>query len=131
MIEKRWRKTAWGLVLAVVLALASAGRVPAGVRCGGGLVTEGDTQYEARQKCGEPNHIESWEEERILREYARPRAYDDSIYRRREGYREPLLVKETIRIEVWTYDWGSSRLLHYLRFENGRLTEISTGGYGN
>ena len=102
----------------------------AGVRCSGEVITEGDTTYETRKHCGEPDHIDSWEEERILRDFRRRRT-DDDIYGRGRGYREPFLVKETIRVEIWTYDWGPSRLIHLLRFENGKLRDIETGGYGN
>jgi hypothetical protein len=39
-------------------------------RCGTELVDEGDTKYEVTHKCGEPDHIESWEEERIQRDFS-------------------------------------------------------------
>ena len=118
-----------GVMVLAVLMIPVA--VEGGVRCGGRLVEVGDTRYDARKACGEPDHIESWEEERVLRDYRYPGTVDDGIYRRSRTDREPLVVTETTEIEVWTYDWGPHRLIHYLRFENGRLTEIETGGYGN
>lgn len=119
------------LVLLTALTWVSPAPLPAGVRCSGAVISEGDTTYEARRHCGEPDHIDAWEEERVLREFHRRRTLDDTdIYSRRRGYREPFLVKETIRVEIWTYDWGYTRLIHHLRFENGKLTEIETGGYG-
>jgi hypothetical protein len=117
-------------LLITALTLAMPPSLSAGVRCSGEVVAEGDTTYEARQHCGDPDHIDAWEEERIMRDFRRRRLDETDIHRRGRGYREPFLVKETIQVEIWTYDWGSSRLIHRLRFENGRLTDIETGGYG-
>ena len=39
-------------------------------------------------------------------------------------------VFELIRIEEWTYNFGSTRFIRFLRFENGLLRNISRGGYG-
>ncbi|MEN6321862.1 MAG: DUF2845 domain-containing protein [Syntrophaceae bacterium] len=38
---------------------------------------------------------------------------------------------ETVEIEEWTYNLGSSRFIYYLTFENGELTRIESGGYGD
>jgi hypothetical protein len=119
------------VLLMAALILAVPPPLSAGVRCSGEVISEGDTTYEARKHCGDPDHIDAWEEERIMRDFRRRRLDENDIYRRGRGYREPFLVKETIRVEIWIYDWGPSRLIHRLRFENGRLTDIETGGYGN
>jgi hypothetical protein len=37
---------------------------------------------------------------------------------------------EEIQIEEWVYNFGSSRLKQYLRFENGELKEIKSLGRG-
>jgi hypothetical protein len=99
-----------------------------GFRCNGRIVTEGDYSYDVLSRCGEPDHVEAWEEERISRDFYRPL----EPHRRRDNelYREPFLVKEHVLIEVWTYNLGRQRLTRYLRFENGRLVEITTGDYG-
>jgi hypothetical protein len=34
-------------------------------------------------------------------------------------------------IERWTYNFGSTKFIRYLRFVNDRLTAIRTGQYGN
>jgi hypothetical protein len=98
------------------------------LRCGTRLVSEGDTKAEVVYKCGEPGQVESWEEERIMRDYQEP--LYQSRYREYLRYRDPFLVKEHVKIEEWTYNLGSSRLIRYLRFENGILRYIATGGYG-
>jgi len=40
------------------------------------------------------------------------------------------LAKELITIEEWEYNFGATQFIRYLRFENGRLREITTGDYG-
>ncbi|MGE5842624.1 MAG: DUF2845 domain-containing protein [Deltaproteobacteria bacterium] len=98
-------------------------------RCGTQLVGEGDSRYEVQHKCGEPDHIEYWEEERIQRDFGLRREYD-----KRSGQqywtRTPLFVKEKVRVEEWTYNPGPTEFIRYLRFENGILTDISTGDKG-
>ena len=98
-------------------------------RCGTELVDEGDTKYEVMHKCGEPDHIESWEEDRIQRDFGLRREYDTHTGRY-NWYRAPFLVNEKVRIEEWTYNPGPTEFIRYLRFENGILTNISTGDKG-
>jgi hypothetical protein len=38
--------------------------------------------------------------------------------------------KEKVKIEEWTYNPGPTDFIRYLRFENGILTNISTGDKG-
>jgi hypothetical protein len=101
----------------------------ADLRCGTKLVHEGDTKAEVIHKCRKPNFVEAWEEEHIQRHY-----YHVPTFSTRRGeyswYREPFLVKELIRIEEWTYNFGSTRFIRFLRFENGLLTDVSRGRYG-
>ncbi|MEM1026080.1 MAG: DUF2845 domain-containing protein [Myxococcota bacterium] len=44
--------------------------------------------------------------------------------------RKGLSYQQTGVVERWTYNFGSNRLLRYFRFENGRLVDKETGGYG-
>lgn len=98
-------------------------------RCGTSLVSEGDTKPEVIQKCGEPDYIDSWEEVRISRDFPSSRE-NDLKTRSYRSYREPILVKEYVAIDVWTYNLGSNRFTRYLSFENGILREITTGKRG-
>jgi len=98
-------------------------------RCGTELVDEGDTKYEVMHKCGEPDHIESWEEDRIQRDFGLRREYDNRTGQY-NWYRAPFLVKEKVKIEEWTYNPGPTEFIRYLRFENGILTNIATGDKG-
>ena len=117
-------------ILLITVLFFALGEVSfAGLRCGTELVHEGDGKAEVIHKCGEPSFVESWGEERIQRDF-----YYGPIFspRTREyhWYREPLLVKELVRIEEWTYNFGSTRFIRFLRFENGILTEMAVGDYG-
>ena len=47
---------------------------------------------------------------------------------------DPEQVSETIEVvlkQVWTFNFGSSRLLYILTFLEGSLVKIDTGGYGH
>lgn len=99
------------------------------LRCGTRLVSRGDTKYEVIHKCGEPAYVEAWEDELIQRDFGLRRDFD-SERRRYTWHREPFLVKEKVRIEEWTYNFGPTRFVRYLRFENGILTAIWTGDKG-
>ena len=75
--------------------------------CGNELVSKGDTTAEVFLKCGEP----FWKERHLEKE--------------RSGGRKVYIV-----IEDWIYNFGPSKWLYFLRFENGELIEIDTRGYG-
>lgn len=100
-----------------------------GFRCGTKLVSEGDFKPRVLNECGEPTHIEIWHEERVY-DYFAPYSYNDYFDRERRRYRTPILVKELITIERWTYNLGNHKLVRYLTFENGRLVLIATGEHG-
>lgn len=74
--------------------------------CPDGIVGEGDRQFEVLRRCGEPD----------LRDVS------DAVYL--PGYG---VISAT---EVWYYNRGASRLVRILRFRDGRLVGIETGGYG-
>jgi len=98
-------------------------------RCGTSLVNEGDTKAEVDRKCGEPDYVDSWKEERIDRNFRVERQYDPRA-RSYKFNREPFLVKEEVKIDVWTYNLGPTQFIRYLTFENGILTEITAGDKG-
>ncbi len=96
-------------------------------RCGTRIVSPGDTASEVIYKCGQPDHVETWEETRVSRDFYKNIPGDPDTP---EFYREPFLVKEYVRVEEWEYNLGPTQFIRYLRFENGRLRRITTGGYG-
>ncbi|MGD8970897.1 MAG: DUF2845 domain-containing protein [Desulfobacterales bacterium] len=93
------------------------------LRCGGGLVSVGDTTAKVFEKCGEPTKESKWEEGH--------NTYISQIYDyEKERYRLPELIKGPILMELWTYDFGSNKFIRYLHFANGRLIRIETGEKG-
>jgi len=82
-------------------------------RCRDGrLLAEGDKTAEVLKKCGEPDLIDRWYDEFVLREGA-------STER-----------KVTVPVEQWTYNFGPRHFIYILEFRNGRLEDIERGGYG-
>ena len=114
-------------ILPVVLLLTvTTGVVASDFFCGSKIVTVRDHKHDVLRKCGEPSYVEVWEEVRVKRDFG------PGLMNTETGWhRLPLFVKELVTIEEWEYNWGSTRFIRYLRFENGRLTRISEGDYGN
>lgn len=92
-------------------------------RCGGKLINTGDRTIDVISKCGPPD----WKDEHI--EKRLERVYNDP-YHRDQDYREPVAAVVEVRVEEWYYNSGPHRFIRILRFENGTLVSIETGGYG-
>jgi hypothetical protein len=89
-------------------------------RCHARLVYIGDSKADVYSKCGEPDHIDEWEEN--------PNGYTSKIYDyEKERYQLPELIKGPIRFEQWTYDLGPNQFNRYLFFQNGELYKIERG----
>jgi len=97
-----------------------------GLRCGTRLITVGYTKSKVISECGVPDYKDEWEEERIMRDFHSLAYYKDDY----EWGREPFLVKTVVKIEEWYYNFGRTRLTHYLRFRNGKLIKITIGERG-
>ena len=86
------------------------------LRCRGGLVIEGDSQFRVIKACGAPAFVNSYTKTKYV------------VYR---GYGAAFGHDVQIKVEEWTYNLGSRRLIAILRFENGILRSIETDqGYG-
>jgi len=100
------------MVLAVTIGTALA------LDCHGRLVVIGASPWEVKERCGEPTAIED------VMKHLPQRAYDPisqtSVY---------ILVP--VQQSIWTYNFGSTRLLYYLTFQEGKLIDITTGDYGH
>jgi hypothetical protein len=98
-------------LVAVLLLPATAGADA--LRCGSQLITEGDTIEEALARCGEPvERRRTW----ITRQ---PR-FDYG------GQEIPFPGREDVPVDVWTYDFGASRLMCRIRFVAGKVDSIAT-----
>jgi hypothetical protein len=115
------------LLVILLLVLEIPSQVfAAGLRCGTRLVAVGDTMSKVFSLCGGPDYTEEWEETRIMRDF-RFRFYSEDDY---EWGREPLLVEVPVKFEKWHYNFGPTRLIHYLKFRNGKLVKITFGERG-
>ena len=115
------------LILLSALPLETGAESPTSdLRCDQYVVLRGDRQSEVLRKCGNPSNVEVWEKESARRD-----AYKDIPVQSDEQLSQgPLFLREYIRVEEWEYNFGPTRFLYYLRFENGKLIRITVGDYG-
>ena len=104
------------------------------LRCGGRLITVGDFKARVLAECGEPDHIEVWEEERVYQFRHHPGYYgihENYEYSDRNyEYGKPYRVRKLVFVEEWTYNHGPGRFMDHLRLENGLVQRITSGDYG-
>lgn len=108
------------LIRACLLVALGALAQPASaaLRCGSRIITEGDTAGELLARCGQPDQVETRSVRRppIIWEDGRPwRVPGDDII---------------VKVEIWTYNLGSNRLMRRITLEDGRVKTIETLGYG-
>jgi len=95
-------------ILFATLILWSPGAHPQqslALRCENGIVDQGDRAFDVLRQCGEPDFVDRWFEGLAF-------AYPFGV-----------------EVEEWYYDFGPQRLVRMLRFRNGRLVSVETGGY--
>ncbi|HYE35800.1 DUF2845 domain-containing protein [Methylocaldum sp.] len=85
------------------------------LRCGSRLVTLGDYKLQVLSKCGEPIFTDSRIEFRVVRLYGSGLEFERYV---------------PVTIDEWTYNFGPNRFVQLLRFENGRLVDVESLGYG-
>jgi hypothetical protein len=88
---------------------------PPRASCDPAALAAGRLKLEVLARCGAPAAMDAWEEELRSAE--------------RHGGLE-IVHAVTVAIEVWTYDFGRNRFLRFVRFEDGKVTAVETGGYG-
>jgi len=113
------------LFMVILLLNATSVVTASDFSCGSKIITIRNHKYDVLRKCGEPSHVEVWEEVRIKRDLGFRLSETEMA-----SDRWPLLVKELVTVEEWEYNFGSNRFIRYLRFENGRLIRITEGDYG-
>jgi hypothetical protein len=103
-------------MVASAMMLGAAGIVDA-LDCEGRLVSMGATPWEVQAICGDPVQV-SDSVEIVLKPVYNPHGHVVGHL--------PVGVPK----QVWTYNFGSSRLMYILTFIEGALVKIDTGGYG-
>ena len=102
------------MMLIISILMLSVAPVYA-IRCGTQIVSEGDHKTSVRIKCGEPEAVE----ERVIYR---------TVQLTYAPHGDKIIVP--IEIEEWLYNFGPSRLMQQLWFENGKLVRIRSLGYG-
>ena len=106
--------------VAAILAPGPPANADDSLRCGSRLVSVGDGKDRVRALCGEPSDV-AFVGTIGRRGYPSTGQYDYSYF-------GPAWVE--MPVEIWTYNFGSHKLLRKLRFVGDELVEISTSGYG-
>lgn len=99
------------IAMLLALALWPAASAEA-MRCGSRIVSTGDYDFQVRERCGQPDWVDT------RRELLTRGAYGP-VERRAERV-----------IEDWYYDRGPSALVQRLVFVDGRLYRTESAGYG-
>jgi hypothetical protein len=116
--------TVLAAVLAALLMIVSNPAADDALRCSNRVVSLGATPPEITDKCGDPDYVEQWEEGGA--------GYIYQLFDYETGrYMAPRLLKGPVRMERWTYNFGSNKFVRYLTFQNGRLIKIKTGDKGS
>ena len=100
---------------AVVLGAAGIGHA---LDCEGRLVSIGASPWDVQTICGDPVQVSDTIEV-VLKPVYNPQGHV-------AGH-----VPVGVPKQVWTYNFGSSRLMYILTFLEGALVKIDTGGYGH
>jgi hypothetical protein len=96
--------------------------------CNSRIVSTGDSRYDVRAVCGEPDDATQRVEYRTSRgRVVGPCTRDGKKLR---CSRSEETVVEVV-IDEWTYDFGRNRFVQYLTFEQGRLATVKSGSYGH
>jgi hypothetical protein len=114
----RGRRRAGRLALLLAGLAAAAAAAADSFSCGSRVIATGMQDTDVRAACGDPTE-----------------ARHDGILRRPTIWSQgrPIVVggqPVPVPVERWLYDFGPSRLMRRLRFDDGVLVEITTLGYG-
>lgn len=115
--------------LIAVLALASAGVTAVrearadSLSCKDRILSTGDSAYQVRAVCGEPDAVTHRVEYRTIRQRVPVPCGGGRCWTTVERQVE-------VPIEEWTYDFGRYRFIQYVTFEDSVLLSVRSGGYG-
>lgn len=107
------------------------------LRCGSNVIDAGMRKIEVEQKCGAPASKDSRIEYRTVRKQRSVRGeysgYNDlyELRNRRDRLSEEEVETVQVVIEEWVYNFGSTRFMQLLIFEDGKLREVKDLGYGS
>ena len=98
------------------------------LRCGPYVINEGMFKEEVYGKCGRATSMSSHIEKRSTGNIVQNQQYfgrqGNAFPNSSFGYGQDYYVVVDVIVDEWIYNFGSSRIQQYLRFENGKLMEI-------
>ena len=105
----------------VLIFLFCCAEGAAAFQCGNGFISIGSFRDEVLDRCGPPAMSDSWQEERLVNPY--------TIY---YGYGQQFIVPNRVLVTVdrWVYNFGPTKFMRILTFENARLIRIESGRTG-
>lgn len=108
--------------LMLCLPLAALGE---SLQCGEKWITNGTSQAEVAARCGQPTQIEHQTTYGETGTAVGPAVGPFGVL-------PPIGVRSGSEtpVEVWTYNFGPTRLMQRIRFENGVVVKIESLGYG-
>lgn len=111
---------------AAALAIGLAPGTARALSCDGHLVEVGDSEAYVRSVCGEPTAFTSHTEMRAAVMPYGYYPYRGAPY----GYVPYGYAATTVQVDVLVYDFGPTRFVDELTFENGVLRADRVAGYG-
>jgi hypothetical protein len=105
-------------IAVVVVMLVVTIETALALDCHGRLVVIGASPWEVKERCGEPAAIED-----VLKHLPQ-RAYNPLS-------QTSFYILVPVQQSIWTDNFGSTRFLYYLTFQEGKLIDITTGDYGH
>jgi hypothetical protein len=118
----------WAALLSVAALALSPSAHADSLSCNSRIVSTGDSRYDVRSVCGEPDDAT----QRVEYRTRQGRVVGPCT---RHGKKLRCTHTEETVVEVvideWTYDFGRNRFIQYLTFEQGQLASIKTGSYGH
>lgn len=105
-----------GIVAAGAFGLALWAAPARAADCASAVISDGDTQAQVRERCGEPAQEETWRADLLGRATGPPPA--------------PVPAIAVFREAEWIYNPGPRHLLFAVRFRDGRVVRTETLGPG-
>ena len=116
------------LLLALAGLSVSASARADSLGCDGRIVSSGDSRYEVKAVCGEPDDASQRVEYRTLSGRVAGPCVREGGKLRCSQTREQVVE---VVIDEWLYDFGKNRFIEYLTFEQGHLVSVRAGSYGH
>jgi hypothetical protein len=115
------------LLVVAGLSVSASARADS-LACDGRIVSTGDSRYDVKSICGEPDDASQRVEYRTVSGRVAGPCVRENGKLRCSQTREQVVE---VVIDEWVYDFGKNRFIEYLTFEQGHLLSVREGSYGH